>query len=150
MVPDSVGWGAQEWLTLAAVVVPTVAVMVTAWLNSRAHTGITNRIDGVDRRVAGVEEGVADVKKSVAEVNRRVAVVEKGVADVNRRVAVVEKSVADVKTSVAAVDKRVGDVDARAVERDEVRRASLEAIAREVSHLAGRQAQRDADQKKQQ
>lgn len=47
-------WGAQEWLTLAAVVVPTCAVLVTSAItalwNSRAHDGITKRIDGVDAR----------------------------------------------------------------------------------------------------
>ena len=41
---------AQGWLTLAAVVVPTLAVVITAWLNHRAHEGITTRIDGVNAR----------------------------------------------------------------------------------------------------
>lgn len=74
------GWGAQEWLTLAAVLVPTFAVGFTAWLNSRAHTGIT---------------------------------------------------------------KRIADVDVRSVARDEAHRATLESIARDVSFMAGRQAERD-------
>lgn len=74
-------WGAQEWLTLAAVLVPTLAVVVTAVLNHRAHEGITNRIDGVD---------------------------------------------------------------GRSVQRDDAHRTALEAIARDVSFMAGRQAERDS------
>ena len=81
-------WGAQDWLTMAAVVVPTAAVGLTAWLNSRAHSVITTRI--------------------------------------------------------GEVDQRVNDVDVRSVARDEAHRAALESIARDVSFMAGRQAESDA------
>ena len=71
---------AQGWLTLAAVVVPTITVAFTAWLNHRAHQGITTRIYGVDERAA---------------------------------------------------------------QRDEAHHRALESIARDVSFMAGRQAERD-------
>jgi len=56
----------QEWLALAAVVVPTVAAALTAWLNHRAQEGITNRIDGVDGRSAQRDEAHRQVLESIA------------------------------------------------------------------------------------
>ena len=56
----------QEWLTLAAVVVPTAAVALTAWLNHRAHEGITNRIDGVDGRSVQRDEAHHQALESIA------------------------------------------------------------------------------------
>lgn len=76
-----------EWgLGLAAVVAPTAAVALTAWLNHRAHVAINQRIANVDARA-------------------------------ERR---------------AEADERQADAH----------RGALESIARDVSFLAGRQAER--------
>ena len=56
----------QGWLTLAAVVVPTLAVAFTAWLNHNAHKGITNRIDGVDDRAVRRDEAHHQALESIA------------------------------------------------------------------------------------
>ena len=69
-----------EVLTFGVAAVTGLGVAFTAWLNHRAHEGITTRIDGVD---------------------------------------------------------------GRAVQRDEAHRLALESIARDVSFMAGRQAERD-------
>ena len=53
-------------LTLAAVVVPTVAVAFTAWLNHNAHKGITTRIDGVDARSVQRDESHRQALESIA------------------------------------------------------------------------------------
>ena len=80
-----------EWLTLAAVVVPTASVALAAWLHHRS----------IDR---------LDAKNEAAH---------------------------------AGITKRIDDVDARTVQRDDAHRTALEAIARDVSFMAGRQAERD-------
>ncbi|MCY4119884.1 MAG: hypothetical protein OXG72_03075, partial [Acidobacteria bacterium] len=49
-----------DWLAWATLVVPTVAVLVTAILNQRAHSGIARRIDAVDKRAGRRIEGVRD------------------------------------------------------------------------------------------
>ena len=69
-----------EVLTFGAAVVTGLGVAFSAWLNHRAHQGITTRIDGVDER---------------------------------------------------------------AMQRDEAHRQALESNARDVSFMAGRQAERD-------
>ena len=84
-------WGAQEWLTLAAVVVPAFAVGLTALLHHRSIAGL-------------------DTKNEKAH---------------------------------AAITENVKRVDERAERRAEAHRTALEAIARDVSFLAGRQAERD-------
>ena len=71
---------ALEVLTLIVVGVTGLGVAFTAWLNHKAHAGITTRIDGVE---------------------------------------------------------------GRSVQRDEAHRQALEAIARSVSFMAGRQTERD-------
>ena len=43
--------------------------------------------------------------------------------------------------------QRVEDVDQRSVQRDEAHRQALESIARDVSFMAGRQAERDRQQR---
>ena len=85
------GWGAQEWLTLAAVVVPTVAVGLTALLHHRSI-------------------GRLDAKNEKAH---------------------------------AAITENVKAVDTRAETRSDAHRTALESIARDVSFMAGRQAERD-------
>ena len=78
----------EFWLTLAAVVVPTLAAVVSALLlhrsNRDAHAGIVQRIAGVDQSSVG---------------------------------------------------------------RDEAHRRALESIARDVSFMAGRQTERDQQQR---
>lgn len=86
------GWGAQEWLTLAAVVVPTAAVGLTAWLHHRSI-------------------GRLDAKNEKAH---------------------------------SAITENVKAVDNRAETRADAQRTALEAIARDVSFMAGRQAERDS------
>lgn len=81
------GVSSETLLAIAAVAIPTLAVAFTAWLNHRAHEGITRRIDGVETRIDGV--------------------------------------------------------DNRAERRDEALRTAVESIARDVSFMAGRQAERD-------
>ena len=64
---------ASDWITLAAVLVPTLAVIITAVLNSRAHDGITKRIDGVDSRVGEVDtraERRADAQRVTLDSHR--------------------------------------------------------------------------------
>ena len=85
---------AEQWLGLAAIAVPTLAVVVSMILNaraarenSRAQEGIVHRIDGVDQR------------------------------------------------SLARDDAHARSLDAH--------RSALEALARDVSYMAGRQAERD-------
>ena len=53
-------------LTIAAVAVPTLAVAFTAWLNHRAHEGITRRIDGVDDRAGRRDEALRTAVESIA------------------------------------------------------------------------------------
>ncbi|MCY4025206.1 MAG: hypothetical protein OXH75_02695 [Acidobacteria bacterium] len=53
-------------LAIATVAVPTLAVAFTAWLNHRAHEGITRRIDGVDDRAARRDEAVRTAVESIA------------------------------------------------------------------------------------
>ena len=88
----------ETLLAIAAVAVPTLAVALTAWMNHRAHQGITTRIDGVDARAERRDE---------------------------------------------ALRTALDGVDGRAVQRDEAHRLALESIARDVSFMAGRQAERD-------
>ncbi len=57
---------AQGFLTLAAVVVPTGAVVFTAWLNHHAHKGITTRIEGVDRRSVQRDDAHRQALESIA------------------------------------------------------------------------------------
>ena len=59
-------WTVQEWLTLAGVVVPTAAIGLTAWLNHRAHKGITDRIDGVDGRSVQRDDAHRTALESIA------------------------------------------------------------------------------------
>ena len=106
----------QGWLTLAAVVVPTLAVAFTAWLNHRAHQGITTRIDGVDERAVQRDEAHRQALDGVDE-----------------------RAVQRDEAHRQALD----GVDERAVQRDEAHRQALESIARDVSYMAGRQAERD-------
>ena len=95
--------GAQAfWLTLAAVIVPTLAAVVSALLlhrsNSDAHAGIVQRIAGVDQSSVDRDE---------------------------------------------AHRRAIAGVDQSSVDRDEAHRRALESIARDVSFMAGRQAERD-------
>ena len=48
-----------------------------------------------------------------------------------------------ITTRIGDVDQRAEDVDQRSVQRDEAHRQALESIARDVSFMAGRQAERD-------
>jgi hypothetical protein len=56
----------QAWLTIAAAVVPTLAVAFTAWLNHNAHKGITTRIEGVDRRSVQRDNAHRQALESIA------------------------------------------------------------------------------------
>jgi hypothetical protein len=52
----------QLWLSLASVIVPTVAVLVAALINhratARANDALTQRIDRVEDRVGGVRDAL--------------------------------------------------------------------------------------------
>ena len=56
----------EFWLTLAAVAIPTAAVAFTAWLNYRAHTGIVQRIAGVDQSSVDRDEAQSRALGSIA------------------------------------------------------------------------------------
>ena len=112
---------AQEfWLTLAAVVVPTLAAVVSALLlhrsNRDAHAGIVQRIAGVDQ---------SSVDRDEAH---------------RRAIAGVDQSSVD---RDEAHRRAIAGVDQSSVDRDEAHRRALESIARDVSFMAGRQTERD-------
>ena len=68
---------AELLVGLAAVLIPTLAVVVSAWPNhrafgaatrenSRAHEGIVQRIDGVDQRSLARDEALRSGVESIA------------------------------------------------------------------------------------
>ena len=112
-----------EWsivLGLAAMVVPTAAVIVTALIQHRAnrdaHSGIVARIEAVEER--------AEKRTQAAE---------------ERAEKRADALAATLANSEERAEKRA---DALAATLDAQRQA-LEAIARDLSFLAGRQAERD-------
>ena len=120
----------EEWsivLGLAATVVPTAAVIVTALIQNRAnrdaHSGIVERIETVDAR--------AEKRTQAAEERTRAA----------EERAEKRAQAAEERTQ-AAEERAERRADALAATLDAQRQA-LEAIARDLSFLAGRQAERD-------
>jgi hypothetical protein len=94
-------WSPEVWIGLGTL----ASVGLTAWLNHRAHSGITRRIDGVDRDSRQRDEDLAGRLETFDRDSRQ--------RDEAHR---------------AALDSH---------------RSALESIARDVSFLAGRQAERD-------
>ena len=134
------------WLGIVAVIVPTVvptaAAIASALLlyrsNRTAHAGIVERIQGAERRV---EHGFAAMERRA---ERRFAAMEERT---ERRFAAMEKRT---ESGFAALEQRAERAEDRADRRVdalaatlEAQRQALEAIAREVSFLAGRQRERD-------
>ena len=124
----------EEWsivLGLAATVVPTAAVIVTALIQHRAnrdaHSGIVERIETVDAR--------AEKRTQAAEERTRAAE-----ERAEKRTRAAEERAE--KRTQAAEERAERRADALAATLDAQRQA-LEAIARDLSFLAGRQAERD-------
>ena len=105
-----------EVLTLGVAAVTGLGVAFTAWLNHRAHQGITTRIDGVETRSVQRDD---EHRQALDGVDQRA----------------VQRD--------EAHRQALDGVDQRAVQRDEAHRQALESIARDVSFMAGRQAERD-------
>ena len=113
----------EEWsivLGLAATVVPTAAVVITALIQHRAnhdaHSGIAARIESVEAR--------AEKRTQAAE---------------ERADKRADALAATLTNSEARAEKRADALAATL----EAQRLAMEAIARDLSFLAGRQEERD-------
>ena len=131
----------EEWsivLGLAATVVPTAAVIVTALIQHRAnrdaHSGIVERIETVDARAEKRTQAAEECTRAAEErAEKRTQAAEERTRAAEERAE---------KRTQAAEERAERRADALAATLDAQRQA-LEAIARDLSFLAGRQAERD-------
>ena len=112
--------------------------------NERAHAAITENIRAVDERA----ERRAEAHRLALEAHR--AAIERQGAILEKQGAAIERQGAILERQGAAIERQGATLEAHraVIERQgatlEAQETTIEAIARDVSFLAGRQAERDA------
>ncbi len=163
-----------DWLAWATLTVPTAAVLATAWMQHRANREAHENArrenqeahENARRENQEAHESARRENQEAHESARREN--QKAHGDIHQRIARAEDTfgealraqTAALQAAVAAADKRADEqvaalraaearADKRADEKAAALRAqtvTLQALAREVSFLSGRQAERDAGQ----